>query len=91
MGQLEVQEDGDDYGRIGEEGEDPHGATARGAEQRQHLVDAREQRSKEDGLLSYWPSNNSMRSCASRLPIPLRDTNVAKCFPLGLVLPLSQL
>ncbi len=31
VGQLEVHEDGSDDGRIGEEGEDPHGATARGA------------------------------------------------------------
>ena len=35
-------QDGDDDGRIGDEGDDPHGAATRGAEQRQHLVDASE-------------------------------------------------
>ena len=55
-------------------------------------VESLESQDREtDGLLSYWPSNNSRRFFASRFPIPLRDTNVAKCFPLGLVLPLSQL
>ena len=39
MRELEVQ-DGDDDGRIGDEGDDPHEATTGGAEQRQHLVDA---------------------------------------------------
>ena len=43
--ELEVVQDGDDDGRIGDEGDDPHGATAGGAEQRQHLVDA----SQKDG------------------------------------------
>ena len=36
-------QDGDDDGRIGDEGDDPHEeATTRGTEQRQHLVDASE-------------------------------------------------
>lgn len=38
-------QDGDDDGRIGDEGDDPHEAATRGAEQRQHLVDA----SQKDG------------------------------------------
>ena len=38
-------QDGDDDGRIGDEGDDPHEATTGGAEQRQHLVDA----SQKDG------------------------------------------
>jgi len=37
--QLEVEEDGQNDGRIGEEGEDPHLAPTNGTEQRQHLVD----------------------------------------------------
>ena len=48
MRELEVLQDGDDDGRIGEEGEDPHGATTRGAEQRQDLVDASEQQGPTD-------------------------------------------
>ena len=36
---------GHDHDRIGEEGDDPHEAATRGAEQRQHLVDA----SQKDG------------------------------------------
>ena len=43
MGQLEVLQDRDDDGRVGEEGEDSHLATTSGAEQWQHLVDASEQ------------------------------------------------
>ena len=43
--ELEVVQDGDDDGRIGDEGDDPHEATTGGAEQRQHLVDA----SQKDG------------------------------------------
>ena len=39
-GQLEVLQDGDDDGRVGEEGENPHGAATCGAQKRQHLVDA---------------------------------------------------
>ena len=42
MRELEVVQDGDDDGRIGDEGDDPHGAATRGTEQRQHLVDASE-------------------------------------------------
>ena len=40
-----MQEDGFDDGGIGEEGEDPHLAATRRAQERKHLVDARE----EDG------------------------------------------
>lgn len=43
VGEIEVEEDGGDDGRIGEEGEDPHLAGAGGTEQRQLVVDAREQ------------------------------------------------
>ncbi len=64
------------------------GEQGRCAERFQRGLD---RRSRDDGPLSYWPFNNSRRFFASRFPIPLRDTNVAKCFPLGLVLPLSQL
>ena len=42
-----MEEDGGDAGRIGEEREDPHLATADGTEHRQHVVDPREQ----DGLV----------------------------------------
>ncbi len=45
VGQLEVEEDGGDDGRVGEEGEDAHGSAAGGAEEREDLVDAGE----EDG------------------------------------------
>ena len=38
-----MEEDGGDDGRIGEEGEDPHLVAAGGTEQRQHVVDPREQ------------------------------------------------
>ena len=47
-GREEVLQDGDDHGRVGDEGEDPHMAATRGAEQRQHLVDASEQHSPSD-------------------------------------------
>jgi hypothetical protein len=45
VGEVEVEEDGGDDGRIGEEREDPRFAATGGTEQRQHVVDARE----EDG------------------------------------------
>ena len=45
VGKVEVEEDGTDDGRIGEEREDPHLAAARRAQEGKHLVDARE----EDG------------------------------------------
>lgn len=48
MRELEVLQDGADHGRVGDEGEDPHMAATRGAEQRQHLVDASEQHSPSD-------------------------------------------
>jgi hypothetical protein len=37
--EVEVEEDGGDDGRIGQEREDPHLAATGGAEQRQHIVD----------------------------------------------------
>ena len=40
---------------------------------------------------SYWASNDVRRRLASRFPIPLSDTKVAKCFRSGLVPPPSQL
>ena len=43
VGEVEVEEDGGDDGRIGEEREDPHLSAAGGTEQRQHIVDASEQ------------------------------------------------
>jgi hypothetical protein len=45
VGEVEMEEDGGDDRRVGEEGEDGHLAAASGAEQRKDLVDARE----EDG------------------------------------------
>jgi len=39
VGEVEVQEDGGDDGRVGEEGEDAHGPAAGGTEERQDLVD----------------------------------------------------
>jgi len=48
VGELEVGKDREDDGRIGEESKDPHVATTRGAEQRQHVVDAGEQHSPTD-------------------------------------------
>ncbi len=39
---------------------------------------------------SLYSFNNARRLAASRFPIPLRDTNVAKCFSPSLILPLSQ-
>jgi hypothetical protein len=43
VGEVEVEEDGGDDGRIGQEREDPHLAATRGTEQRQHVVDPSEQ------------------------------------------------
>ena len=43
VGEVEVEEDGGDDGRIGEEREDPHLTATGGTEQRQHVVDASEQ------------------------------------------------
>ena len=60
MWELEVLQNGHDHDRIGEEGDDPHGAATRGAEQRQHLVDASEQ---------HGPSDASRVAGASRLSI----------------------
>ena len=45
MGEVQVEEDGGDDGRVGEEREEAHWATAGGAEQGQDLIDAGE----EDG------------------------------------------
>ena len=46
--EVEVEEDGGDDGRTGEEREDPHLAATCGTEQRQHVVDAREQDGPSD-------------------------------------------
>ena len=43
VGEVEVEEDGGDDGRISEEREDPHLTTTGRTEQRQHVVDASEQ------------------------------------------------
>ena len=43
MRELEVEEDGRDDGRIGQEREDLHLPTTGGAQQGQHVVDTREQ------------------------------------------------
>jgi hypothetical protein len=43
VGKVEVNEDGGDDGWVGEEGEDPHGAAASRAEERQDLVDTGEE------------------------------------------------
>ena len=60
MWELEVLQDGDDDGRVCDEGENPHGAATGGAEQRQHLVDP----SKQDG-----PADTSGIGGASGLSI----------------------
>ena len=52
--EVEVEEDGGDDGRIGEEREDSHLATAGGTEQRQHVVDPREQDGPADSRGRGW-------------------------------------
>jgi hypothetical protein len=48
VGKVEVQEDGGEDGRIGDEGEDLHGSTAGGAEKRQDLIDPGEEHGPAD-------------------------------------------
>ena len=48
VGKVEVNEDGGDDGWVGEEGEDPHGAAASRAEERQDLVDTGEEHGPAD-------------------------------------------
>jgi len=53
--QLQVEQDGANGGRIGEEGQDPHLPSTGGAQQRQHLVDPGEQESPEGtGAAGGW-------------------------------------
>jgi hypothetical protein len=47
-GEVEVEEDDGNDGRIGEEREDLHLAATGGTEQRQHVVDASEQDGPSD-------------------------------------------
>ena len=48
VGEVEVHEDGGEDGRIGDEGEDLHGAAAGGTEERQDLVDPGEEHGPAD-------------------------------------------
>jgi len=48
VGQVEVNEDGGDDGRIGDEGEDLHGAAAGRTEERQDLIDPGEEHGPAD-------------------------------------------
>ena len=48
VGQLEMREDREDNRRVGEECEDLHVPTTRWAEEREHLVDASEERGPSD-------------------------------------------
>ena len=52
--EVEVEEDGGDDGRIGEEREDPHLTATGGTEQRQHVVDASEQDGPADPRGRGW-------------------------------------
>ena len=54
--EVEMEEDGGDDGRVGEKGEDRHLATARGAEQRQDLVDPGEEHRPSDPRGAGGPS-----------------------------------
>ena len=51
-----MEEDGGDDGRVGEEGEDGHLATARGAEQRQDFIDPGEEHRPADPRRAGAPS-----------------------------------
>jgi hypothetical protein len=48
VGKVEVNEDGGEDGRVGEKGEDLHGAAAGGTEERQDLVDPCEEHGPAD-------------------------------------------
>jgi hypothetical protein len=62
VGEIEVEEDGGDDGRIGKERDDPHLSAAGGTEQRQHVVDAREQ----DGPANSRERGPSGSGCGRR-------------------------
>ena len=48
VGKVEVQKDGGEDGRVGEKGEDPHGAATGRAKERQDLVDPGEEHGPAD-------------------------------------------
>lgn len=67
--EFEVQQDGSNDGRVGEEGEDLHVGPAGGAEERQHVVDASEELSPTDACGrggAWWVVRPVRRGSGSR-------------------------
>jgi hypothetical protein len=65
VGQVEVQEDGRDDRRIGQKRENPHLGAAGGTQERQYVIDAREQDGPADfgqGKRARAPERGADRS-----------------------------
>jgi hypothetical protein len=73
VGEVEVEEDGGDNGRIGQKREDLHLGAAAGTEERQHIVDPREQDGPADsgggGGLRRRLSSSARFSASEDLPV----------------------
>jgi len=66
VGEVEVQEDGGDNRRVGEEGEDAHGPATGGAEERHDLIDAGEEHGPPDARGGGGPRRLVQRAGSER-------------------------